>query len=75
MLFRSALQALRHRIGNRDFWKTLRTWVDRRQHGNGSVKAFQRLAQKTSGDELGAFFRVWLRDIKVPAKTRANGLR
>ncbi len=70
-----ALQALRHRIGDRDFWATLRTWVRSRRHGNGSVAQFERLAEQTSDQQLDRFFRVWLRAPRPPAPTRANGLR
>lgn len=70
-----ALQALRHRIGNRSFWTTMRSWVSDRRYGNGSVGAFRRLAEQTSGDDLRRFFRVWLSDRRPPAPTKANGLR
>ncbi|CAN5342511.1 M1 family metallopeptidase [soil metagenome] len=70
-----ALQALRHRIGNRDFWSLIRTWVRTRRYGNGAVTQFERLAEKTSGTDLDRFFRVWLRAPRAPAETRANGLR
>ena len=70
-----ALQALRHRIGNRAFWSVLRTWVRERRHGNGSVEAFWRLAERRSGDDLDRFASAWLSDPRPPARTRANGLR
>jgi aminopeptidase N len=68
-----ALQALRHRIGDRDFDELLRTWVDRNRGGNGSTEAFTALAEEVSGEDLGGFFQVWLRDPDRPARTAANG--
>ncbi len=70
-----ALQALRHLIGERDFWSLLRTWLSARRHSTGSVPAFQRLAEEVSGRELDEFFRVWLRAKRPPERTAANGLR
>lgn len=70
-----ALQALRHRIGNRDFWRALQDWVEERQYGNGSVKAFRRHVEQVSGTDLDRFFRVWLTAPRAPAVTRSNGLR
>lgn len=70
-----ALQALRHRIGDRRFWTLLRTWTRERRHGLGSGATFRGLAERVSGQDLDAFFRVWLRDPRPPAPTRAHGLR
>jgi aminopeptidase N len=69
-----ATQALRHRIGNRDFSEVLRRWVDGRADGTGRVGQFRRLAEEVSGAELAGFFRAWLRTPERPRKTRANGL-
>ncbi len=70
-----ALQALRHRIGNRDFTHLLRTWVDRRQDRTGRVGQFRKLAEDISGQHLRRFFKVWLYTGEKPARTKANGLR
>ncbi|MEN8672666.1 M1 family metallopeptidase [Nocardioides sp.] len=70
-----ALQALRHRIGNRVFWATLQQWVAERQYGTGSVRAFRRHVEQVSGTDLDRFFRVWLTTPRAPTVTRANGLR
>jgi len=69
-----AVQALRHRIGEAAFWQLLRTWVDQRRYGNGSVPAFQALAESVSGQDLDGFFDAWLRAKNAPAKTADNGL-
>ncbi|CAN5503651.1 M1 family metallopeptidase [soil metagenome] len=69
-----ALQALRNRIGEHDFWSLLHTWVKTRRYGNGSVEAFERLAEKVSHERLGGFFRAWLETPRPPRETAANGL-
>jgi aminopeptidase N len=69
-----AVQALRHRIGDTAFWTLLRTWVEQRRYGNGSVADFAALAASVSGQDLTAFFDAWLRAPKPPAKTVDNGL-
>ena len=68
-----AVQALRHRIGDPAFWTLLRTWVAQRAYGNGSVADFEALAAAVSGQDLAAFFDVWLHQRVAPAQTLANG--
>ena len=70
-----AVQALRHRIGNRDFTVVLQRWLGERADGTGRVGQFRRLAEQVSGQELGPFFKAWLKTQERPRKTRANGLR
>ena len=69
-----AVQALRHRIGETDFRRLLRTWVTDRRHGNGSVQDFVALAETVSGEDLGGFFDAWLFSPDRPAWTAENGL-
>ncbi len=68
-----AIQALRHRIGDPAFWTLLRTWVDQRRYGNGSVTDFKALAASLSGQDLTAFFDVWLHVKAAPTPTAENG--
>jgi aminopeptidase N len=70
-----ALQALRHRIGERRFWRLLRTWSREHRYGNATVGSFRNLAEEVSHQQLDGFFRAWLRAPRAPADTRANGLR
>ena len=70
-----AVQALRHRLGNDDFRRLLRTWVVEHGGGTGRVGGFQRLAERVSGESLDGFFDAWLRTGRKPARTEANGLR
>ncbi len=69
-----AVQALRHRIGETAFWQLLRTWVEQRRHGNGSIADFRALATSVSGQDLTGFFDAWLHARTPPARTAENGL-
>lgn len=55
-----ALQALRARIGDAAFFRTLRGWATGRRYGHGTTAEFVRLAEHESGRDLGHLFRVWL---------------
>ncbi|MEO9324877.1 M1 family metallopeptidase [Nocardioides sp. C4-1] len=69
------IQALRHRLGERVFWKVVRTWVRTRRHGHGTTTGFVALAERISGQRLGGFFRAWLEAPRAPSYTEGNGLR
>lgn len=68
-----AVQALRHRIGEADFSKLLRTWPVRHRNGNASIADFTALAEEISGEDLDGFFQHWLYDAQRPARTAENG--
>jgi aminopeptidase N len=68
------LQALRNRVGTRDFFRTLRVWVHGNRDGLGSTREFKRLAERVSREQLDGLFRAWLFSGDKPARTRANGL-
>ncbi len=70
-----AVQALRHRIGGRDFKRLLRSWIARNASSTARVVDFKTLAEKVSGEQLDAFFKAWLTTGRKPARTAANGLR
>jgi aminopeptidase N len=70
-----ALQALRQRVGNADFWTVLRAWVRTHRIGHGSTPQFHALAERVSGATLDGFFDAWFFTPAKPARTRANGLR
>ncbi|HEY0240906.1 MAG TPA: M1 family metallopeptidase [Friedmanniella sp.] len=59
------LEALRHRIGDRNMRTLLRTWSKRHASESVSTPQFVKLAEKVSGQGLGAFFKAWL---EVPAR-------
>ena len=54
------LQALREKIGDEDFFRILKTWARTHRHGNATTRQFTALAERISGRDLDAFFRVWL---------------
>jgi aminopeptidase N len=62
------LAALRHRIGDRDFFTLLRTWVRQHRYGTATTAQFESLAQRISGRPLHGFFRVWLWDRGRPPR-------
>lgn len=68
------LQALRNRIGDSDFFDTLRTWVEEYGGGTGSIKQFIALAEAISDTDLTSFFHNWLFSPTKPARTPGNGL-
>ncbi|HEV2798754.1 MAG TPA: M1 family metallopeptidase [Nocardioides sp.] len=68
------LQALRNRVGDRDFWRILRSWIREQDGGNGSSEEFEALAARVSGVDLSGFFTAWLRTPAKPAPTADNGL-
>src|SRR4051794_23114803 len=54
------LQALRVKVGDRTFFHILRTWFRDNHDRNVTTADFVRLAERESGQNLNAFFRVWL---------------
>jgi aminopeptidase N len=63
-----AIQALRDTIGDRAFLTLLRAWPAQHRYGNGTIAEFRALAERLSGQDLGAFFQTWL---YTPAKPAA----
>jgi len=68
------LQALRNRVGDPAFFQLMRQWALTHRGGNGSVRQFIALAQRLTGQDLQAFFQVWLYTGSKPAATADNGL-
>jgi aminopeptidase N len=54
------LQALRGKIGDGDFFRLLRTWYAENKYGNVTTADFIATAERVSGQQLDAFFDVWL---------------
>jgi aminopeptidase N len=54
------LHALRLQVGDDVFFEILQTWVVERGGSVGSTADFVELAERVSGEELGAFFDEWL---------------
>ncbi|UGY94481.1 M1 family metallopeptidase [Streptomyces gobiensis] len=55
-----AIQALRNRIGDEDFFAILKGWPAEHADGDASVRDFIRYAESVSGKKLGKLFRTWL---------------
>ena len=62
------LAALRHKIGDQDFFTLLRAWVHRHKYGNATTAQFTRLARRISGEPLRHFFHVWLWEKAKPQR-------
>ena len=54
------LQALRRKVGNTTFFKTLRDWYSENRFSNVETSDFIALAERDSGRQLDHFFDVWL---------------
>lgn len=54
------LQALRVKIGDEGFFRLLRRWYKRNRDGNVTTAEFIAAAERVSGQQLDAFFDVWL---------------
>jgi aminopeptidase N len=54
------LQALRQKIGEEAFFRTLRTWYATYRYGNASTADFVEVAESASGQQLDAFFQTWI---------------
>ncbi|MDQ3764644.1 MAG: M1 family metallopeptidase [Actinomycetota bacterium] len=55
-----ALQAIRAKIGDEDFFTTLRTWTTERAGGNGSVQDFLAVVERVSGEQVDDIAQTWL---------------
>lgn len=55
-----ALRALQVAVGDQHFFAALRAWATERAGGNGSVRDFLALLERTSGRNVDAVARTWL---------------
>ncbi|MFE9338075.1 M1 family metallopeptidase [Streptomyces sp. NPDC007063] len=62
-----ALQALRNRIGDKDFFALLKGWPKAHRGGNAEVGDFVAYAEKVSGKPLAGLFDTWLYQPSKPA--------
>src|SRR5690242_1127762 len=61
------LHALRLTVGDRAFFRILRTWAQLHRNGNVTTEQFIALAEHISGRNLGALFTAWLYTPSKPA--------
>ncbi len=66
------LAALRHRIGDADFFSLLQQWTAAHKYGNADTAQFIAMAEQVSGQDLGNFFQIWLHDKVKPASFDAG---
>jgi hypothetical protein len=60
------LEALRQRVGNANFRRILRDWLDQHAYGNATTGDFIALTRQISGQRLSAFFDDWLHTLGKP---------
>ena len=62
------LHALRVELGNEAFFAGTRIWLERYNDSAGTADDFQAVFEEVSGEDLNAFFQIWLYDqVKPPA--------
>lgn len=62
-----ALQKLRTTVGDRAFFRILRTWATERRGGHGTTAEFVRLSERVSGKDLRGLFHTWIGTAGKPA--------
>ncbi|HEY5984691.1 MAG TPA: M1 family metallopeptidase [Anaerolineales bacterium] len=58
--------ALRLQVGDENFFKILRTFLDRYRYGNAGTDEFMAVATEISGQDLASFFDAWLMKMPLP---------
>jgi aminopeptidase N len=61
------LEALRRTVGDATFYAILREWVDRYRGQNVTTADFIALSEEMSGQQLDAFFQIWLYEWGLPS--------
>ncbi|OON81823.1 M1 family metallopeptidase [Streptomyces tsukubensis] len=67
-----AIQALREKVGDDDFFAILKGWPAAHAYGNAKIADFVNYAEKISGEPLSQLFDTWLYQ---PSKPDAAGAR
>jgi aminopeptidase N len=62
----ATLHALRVKVGDDAFFAASREWLERHDDSVGSTEDFQAIFEEVSGQDLGAFFDVWVRTPTKP---------
>jgi aminopeptidase N len=62
----ATLHALRVKVGDDAFFAASREWLERHDDSTGSTEDFQAIFEEVSGQDLGAFFDVWVRTPTKP---------
>ena len=62
----ATLHALRAKVGDPAFFKAAQKWLKRYDDSTGTTEDFEAIYEKVSGQNLDAFFDVWLRTPSKP---------
>ncbi len=62
----ATLHALRGEVGDEAFFAGARLWLTRYDDATGTTEDFQAVFEEVSGQDLGAFFDVWVRTPSKP---------
>ena len=62
------LQALRVKIGDAAFFRTLRTWYAKYRYDNATTADFVEVAERASRQQLDQFFEIWIYTPGKPAQ-------
>jgi aminopeptidase N len=62
----ATLHALRQKIGDAAFLAGAQLWLERYDDGDATTEDFEAVYEEASGQDLSAFFDVWLRDRVKP---------
>ena len=65
----ATLHALRVEVGDEAFFAGARLWLERYDDSTGTTEDFQAVYEEVSGQDLDAFFDIWVRDPVKPPTT------
>jgi len=65
-----AMHALRNKIGDEKFFKTLKTYFIRYKNSHANSVDFETIAKEVSGEDLNEFFKAWLEQRLIPDMPR-----
>jgi aminopeptidase N len=67
------VQALRNEVGDRKFWRIVKTWTRTHSGGTGTTPQFIRLAERIAGRQLDDLFDLWLFTTEKPPPEAVSG--
>jgi aminopeptidase N len=67
------VQALRNEVGDRKFWRIVRTWTRTKAGGTGTTPQFIRLSERVAGRQLDDLFDLWLFTPSKPPPEAVSG--
>jgi len=63
----ATLHALRAEVGDEDFYAGAQLWLERYDDSTGTTEDFEAVYEEASGQDLGRFFDIWLRNPVKPS--------